>query len=234
MSCVAVIPARGGSKRIPRKNIRPFAGLPMLAHGIKAAHESGLFDEVMVSTEDPEIAEVAKQCGAVIPFMRPTSLADDYTGTQAIMKQTLEAYGQQGRSFHHACCIYATNPFLKPEFLASGLLQLQKNATRYAFAITSFPFPVQRSLVLDSAGCVSPAHPEYTMTRSQDLEEHYHDAGQFYWGDSDAFLTDLPLYAPHSSGVIIPRHLVQDIDTEEDWTRAEFMYQALQQAGELT
>lgn len=230
---LAVIPARGGSKRIPRKNIRPFAGLPIIGHSIRAALSCSLFDEVIVSTDDDEIAAVARSLGASVPFMRPPALADDYTGTNAVVRHALGWYGQAGRPVQYACCIYATAPFVQPRFLREGFRLLADTGRDFAFSVTSFGFPVQRALALLADGSVTPMHPEHAATRSQDLPHAYHDAGQFYWGRARAFLDDIPLFSAASMAVVLPQHMVQDIDTLEDWTRAEFMYEALKSAGEI-
>jgi pseudaminic acid cytidylyltransferase len=230
---IAVIPARGGSKRIPRKNIRAFAGRPIIAYPIQASLESGLFDEVIVSTDDDEIASTALSYGAQVPFVRPKALSDDHTGTNAVVKHALDWYAGNGQTVEFACCIYATAPFLQVRHLKQGLEKLQAGDKQFSFSITSFPFPVQRALCVRKDGCVSAMYPEFTLTRSQDLPEGFHDAGQFYWGRNQAYRRELPLYAEHSVGVIIPRYLVQDIDTLEDWIRAEHMYRALQLSGEV-
>lgn len=229
---LAVIPARGGSKRIPRKNIRSFAGKPIIGHSIAAARACALFDEVIVSTDDEEIAEVARGLGASTPFMRPATLADDHTGTNAVVAHAVRWYRERGRSVDLACCIYATAPFVRARYLREGHDLLATSGCSFAFSVTTFPFPVQRAIRLDEAGAVHALYPEHAMTRSQDLVEAFHDAGQFYWGRADAFVDGTVLFSPASRGVVIPRYLVQDIDTPEDWRRAELMYGALQLAGE--
>ncbi|MBJ6724841.1 pseudaminic acid cytidylyltransferase [Geomesophilobacter sediminis] len=229
---LALIPARGGSKRIPRKNIRAFAGKPIIGYSIEAARECGLFDRIVVSTDDEEIAEVARSFGADIPFLRPKQLADDHTGTSDVVKHAIEWFATQGTPISHACCIYATAPFLQPSFLQEGYEKLVATGKSYAFAVTSFAFPVQRAIRLRPDGTVEPLYPEHVFTRSQDLEETYHDAGQFLWGRSDAFLNGTVAFSPASVPVILPRHLVQDIDTPEDWTRAELMFRAWRQLAE--
>jgi N-acylneuraminate cytidylyltransferase len=230
---LCVIPARGGSKRIPRKNIRPFAGLPIIAWSIRAALETGLFDRVMVSTEDEEIANVAQQQGATIPFLRPRDLADDHTGTDAVVKQAIAWHRQQGFDVTHACCIYATAPFVRARYLKEGHDRLLASGKSFAFSVTSFPFPIQRALRLTADGGVEAIQPEHIGTRSQDLEPAFHDAGQFYWGTADAFLNDEVIFSRASVPILLPRWLVQDIDTEEDWRRAELLHQVLtlQEAG---
>ena len=226
---IAIIPARGGSKRIPRKNIRSFCGKPMLAYSIQAAQESGVFDDIVVSTDDPEIADVAKQYGASVPFLRPAELADDYTGTRAVTNQAMQAYAELYSPPQYCCCIYATAPFLQTKHLVEGLDALKRNRDKtFAFSVTSFAFPVQRALYRDSGGVAS-LYPEFAATRSQDLTEAIHDAGQFYWGTFEGYLSDTPMFSPASIPIELPRYLVQDIDTEEDWRRAELMYRAYMQ-----
>lgn len=230
---LAVIPARGGSKRIPRKNIRDFAGRPIIAHSIGAALESGCFDRVIVSTDDEEIAAVARQWGAETPFLRPATLADDHTGTNAVVKHAIGWFREAGHAVELACCIYATAPFVQARYLRQGLERLAASDKAFAFSVTSFPFPIQRAIRINAAGAVEAIWPENIARRSQDLEEAFHDAGQFYWGRADAFLADTVLFSPVSLPVVLPRHLVQDIDTLEDWQRAEHMYRALEFAGEI-
>ncbi|MDP2831869.1 MAG: pseudaminic acid cytidylyltransferase [Pseudomonadota bacterium] len=224
---LCVIPARGGSKRIPRKNIRLFAGRPIIAWSIQAALETGLFDRVMVSTDDQEIAEVARAHGAEIPFLRPRELADDHTGTNAVTQQAIRWHNEQGMPVEIACCLYATAPFVQAGDLRAGHDRLLDSGKSFVFSVTSFPFPIQRALRLNERGEVEAMYPEYRATRSQDLEPAWHDAGQFYWGRAAAFLNDEILFSPASLPLILPRHRVQDIDTEEDWLRAELMHQAL-------
>lgn len=228
---LCVIPARGGSKRIPRKNIRLFSGQPIIAWSIQAALKTGLFDRVMVSTDDEEIAEVARAHGGEIPFFRPRDLADDHTGTNAVVKQAIRWHEQQGLTVSHACCLYATAPFVRARDLREGHDLLLGSGKSFVFSVTSFPFPIQRALRLNAQGEVEAMYPEYRATRSQDLEPAWHDAGQFYWGLASAFLNDETLFSPASLPVTLPRYRVQDIDTEEDWQRAELMFAALR-AGE--
>lgn len=222
----AILPARGGSKRIPRKNIRPFLGKPIIAYGIEAARSAGVFDRIIVSTDDDEIAQVAESHGAEAPFRRPAALSDDLTGTAAVVRHALAWLADAGAPADFACCIYATAPFVRPEDLIEGLDRLEASSQCYAFSVASFPFPIQRALRRRGQG-VGMFHPEHAETRSQDLEEAYHDAGQFYWGRAQAFLAGTPLFAETSIPVVLPRWRVQDIDTEEDWRRAEHLYRAL-------
>ena len=227
MKRVAIIPARGGSKRIPRKNIKPFFGQPMIAYSIRAAQESGLFDSVVVSTDDEEIADVARSFGADIPFMRPADLANDYAGTGAVVVHALQWFADQGISWDATCCIYATAPLLDPERLKEGWEKLQQPGRRFAFSVTSFAFPIQRALRQTADGSVDMFWPENLMKRSQDLEPAYHDAAQFYWGWSDAWLNAETAFSPISAPVILPRTQVVDIDTPEDWEVAEITYRVL-------
>ncbi len=228
---LAVIPARGGSKRIPRKNIRPFGGKPMIAWSIEAALQSGCFDQVIVSTDDAEIADVARAHGAAAPFMRPAELSDDHTGTIPVIRHAIEWFQRQGTAPEEVCCIYATAPFVRAEDIQTGLEILGTTDCEYAFSVTSYAFPIQRALRLTAAGRVEMFHPEHFNARSQDLEEAYHDAGQFYWGQSSAWLAAKPIFSPAAAPVILPRHRVQDIDTPEDWERAEWMFKAMREAA---
>lgn len=223
---LAIIPARGGSKRIPFKNIRQFAGKPLIAYSIQAAQQSGLFDKIIVSTDSQKIAEVALQYGAEVPFLRPSDLSDDLTGTRPVTNHGIEYCREHFFDPSFCCCIYATAPFLHSDYLIQGFEQLQQQTDKaFAFAVTSYAFPIQRSLRLKNHGA-EPIYPDNIAKRSQDLEEAYHDAGQFYWGRTEDYLSSKRIFSEHSIPVVLPRHLVQDIDTEEDWRRAELMYQA--------
>ncbi|WP_247257695.1 pseudaminic acid cytidylyltransferase [Pseudomonas moorei] len=234
MNSVAIIPARGGSKRIPRKNLKLFDGVPMIVRSIRTAIDSGLFSQVVVSTDDPAIAELARSAGAQVPFMRPAALADDFTGTAAVIAHALQALREQGQQFDYACCIYATAPLLQSRFLKQGLQLLEQHPDRsFAFSVCDFGFPVQRALTVGDQGALTALYPEFRETRSQDLPAAYQDAGQFYWGRSKAWLNGEVLYSPASLPVMLPRFLVQDIDTPEDWKRAEYLYAALKAGGEL-
>ncbi|WP_448679752.1 pseudaminic acid cytidylyltransferase [Pseudomonas nicosulfuronedens] len=225
---LAVIPARGGSKRIPGKNIKPFCGQPMIARSIEAAHESGCFDRIVVSTDDPRIADIAEQFGATVPFQRPAVLSDDHTGTIPVIQHAINWHKDQGHVIRQVCCIYATAPFLQPEYLRKGQAMLDSQRVDYVFAATSYAFPIQRAIRLTANGRVGMFNPEHFATRSQDLEEAYHDAGQFYWGRPEAWLAGNIIFGNASAAVLLPRHRVQDIDTEEDWQRAEWMFKAMQ------
>ncbi len=228
---ICVIPARGGSKRIPRKNVKKFCGKPMIAWSIEAALQSGCFDLVLVSTDDSEIAEVAQQHGASVPFMRPAKLSDDYTGTLPVVRHAVEWFNSQGSIAERVCCLYATAPFVRGEDILKGLKKLSQGEVDYAFSVTSYAFPIQRAIRLTETGRAEMFYPEYFNTRSQDLEEAYHDAGQFYWGKSSAWLNEKMIFGHDSVPVVLPRHRVQDIDTLEDWVRAEWLFKVMQ-AGE--
>ena len=226
---IAVIPARGGSKRIPRKNIKFFCNKPMIAWSIEAAHASGLFDHVVVSTDDAEIAEVAKQYGAEVPFIRPASLSDDHTGTSPTIAHAIQWYREQGYQPDPVCCIYATAPFVMASDLQTGLQRLTQTGSDFVFSATSYAFPIQRAIRLNSKDRVEMFRPESFTTRSQDLPEALHDAGQFYWGRASAWLSGQVIFGPQSSVVRVPRHRVQDIDTFEDWTHAEYLFRIMTQ-----
>ena len=225
---LAVIPARGGSKRIPRKNIKLFCGKPMIAWSIEAALQSECFDRIIVSTDDPEIANVALQYGAQVPFLRPPELSDDHTGTIPVISHAIEWFRAEGQQINQVCCLYATAPFVRPEDIHRGLLTLNEKACDYAFSVTSYAFPIQRAIRINSEGRVEMFNPEYFNNRSQDLEEAWHDAGQFYWGQADAWVSNKMIFTPDSAPVLLARHRVQDIDTPEDWVRAEWMFRAME------
>ena len=225
---VAIIPARGGSKRIPRKNIKDFYGKPLIAYSIEVALASKLFDKVVVSTDDEEIAKIAKEYGAVVPFLRPKALSDDFTGTEDVINHTIEYLENQGENYEYVCTIYATAPLLQKKYLIEGFEKLKSSTAVNAFSTTSMPFPIQRTFKLDKDGRCEMFTPEHYMTRSQDLEEAYQDAGQFYWKKLDTTSEEI-MFGKDSISIILPRHLVQDIDTLEDWKRAEVMYKVLQE-----
>lgn len=224
---LCVIPARGGSKRIPRKNIREFCGKPMIAWSIKAAQESGCFDRIIVSTDAAEIADVARQWGAEVPFMRPAGLADDFAGTTPVVAHAVHWHQYHGHDLNAVCCLYATAPFAKPTDIREGLeILTQVAADRFVFTATAYASPIQRALWLDLAS--GEAHmwqPEQFNKRSQDLEPAYHDAGQFYWGRPQAWIHSENLYEG-SKPLLLPHWRVQDIDTADDWVRAELLYEA--------
>lgn len=224
---IAIIPARGGSKRIPRKNIKLFHGKPMIAYSIDAAKRSNCFDKIIVSTDDKEIASVAMEFGAEVPFIRPNDIANDFATTLDVMQHAIQWCQEQQWNIEKVCCIYATAPFILPEYIQSGLDELSDNSVQYAFSATTFPFPIQRAITLDEYNRVNMLNPEHVSTRSQDLPETYHDAGQFYWGKASAFLAGKAFFSEHSKAIILPRKRVQDIDTPEDWDFAEALFGVL-------
>jgi pseudaminic acid cytidylyltransferase len=228
---LCIIPARGGSKRIPRKNIKVFLTKPMIAYSIEAALKSGCFDRVIVSTDDPEIAQVAKTYGAEVPFMRPDELANDYAGTLSVIKHAIEWFEEHAWKPSEVCCLYATAPFVQSDSIKQAYKQLQTTQADYCFSVTSYAFPIQRAIKITQQQRIEMFYPEHLNTRSQDLDEAYHDAGQFYWGKAEVFKQLNPLFSEHASPFLLPRYLVQDIDTQEDWVRAEMMYQVLQNSG---
>jgi pseudaminic acid cytidylyltransferase len=224
---IAIIPARGGSKRIPGKNIKPFLGKPIIAYSIQAALDSGVFDRVVVSTDSEKITEIAKEYGAEVPFYRPGELCDDHTATAPVITHALEWFIQNNSKPDYACCIYATAPFLKPEYIKEGYEKISNNNCSSCYSITTFPFPIFRALRINEKGTLEMYWPEHELTRSQDLEAAYHDAGQFYWVNTEKFLKNPKLYANDSLPVVMPRYLVQDIDTMEDWKMAEYLFKAI-------
>ncbi|UOP04738.1 pseudaminic acid cytidylyltransferase [Conchiformibius kuhniae] len=221
---LCIIPARGGSKRIARKNIRPFAGKPMLAHSIETALASGCFDRVLVSTDDGEIAAAAQAYGADVPFVRPSELADDYATTSDVMRHAVNALGVADDA--PVCCLYATAPFVRSDDLRRGAAVLRESGADYAVSVTTFAFPIQRALRCEQ-GRLQMFQPENAAVRSQDLTEAWHDAGQFYWGRAAAWRTGKAVFAGEVCAVPVPRYRVQDIDTEEDWQRAEILWRVL-------
>jgi pseudaminic acid cytidylyltransferase len=220
---IAIIPARGGSKRIPRKNIKEFYGKPMIAWSIEAAKKSGVFERIIVSTDDAEIADVSQRYGAEVPFMRPAELSDDFSGTTEVISHATQWAKDQGCSPESVCCIYATAPFVRPNDLLYGLKALRSGSWEYAFTVTEFAAPIFRSFKQVENGGVEMFFPEHFPTRSQDLPMALHDAGQFYWGRTDAWLDGARIFDRHSIPVLIPRWRVQDIDTVDDWLRAELL-----------
>ena len=220
---IAIIPARGGSKRIPRKNIKEFCGKPMLAYAINAAKESGLFNHVIVSTDDAEIAQIANKCGALTPFVRPCELANDYTPTVPVISHAIYAVRDLGWQFENVCCIYPSVPFIQINDLIDTLKHIIKNNVSFCFPITNFPSSIQRAFRILNDGRLAPFNLEFENVRTQDIEEAYYDAGQFYWGTAETWLTKSNI---HSNGLghLIPNWRVVDIDTPEDWLRAELLY----------
>lgn len=229
---IAVIPARGGSKRIPRKNIKPFCGKPMIAYSIEAAIRAGIFDEIIVSTDDEEIADIAKNAGASVPFMRPKELSDDFTATGAVVEHAIKFLQARGDRIKFACTIYATAPLIDEFYIKLGLENLRASNAKNAFSCTSMPFPIWRTFKIAKDGRCEMFWRENFAKRSQDLEEAYQDAGQFYWTNLDAPSSDEIFFGRDSIAIVLPRHLVQDIDTPQDWIRAEFLYEAVQKSRE--
>jgi pseudaminic acid CMP-transferase len=229
---IAVIPARGGSKRIPRKNIKPFCGKPMIAYSIEAAIRAGIFDEIIVSTDDEEIADIAKNAGASVPFMRPKELSDDYTATGAVVEHAIKFLQARGDRIKFVCTIYATAPLIDEFYIKLGLEKLRASNAKNAFSCTSMPFPIWRTFKIAKDGRCEMFWRENFAKRSQDLEEAYQDAGQFYWTNLDASSSDEIFFGRDSIAIVLPRHLVQDIDTPQDWIRAEFLYEAVQKSRE--
>lgn len=220
---LAVIPARGGSKRIPRKNIKLFNGKPMIAWSIEAAKSSGLFERIIVSTDDVEIAEVAKQWGAEVPFMRPEVLSNDHAGTTPVIAHATQWAIDQGLDVEAVCCIYATAPFVQVDDLKRGWDALNSGDWDYAFTVTDFAAPIFRAFKETEEGGIEMFYPEHFATRSQDLPVALHDAGQFYWGRPPAWIEGKRIFDQRSKPVVIPRWRVQDIDTPDDWARAEIV-----------
>jgi pseudaminic acid cytidylyltransferase len=230
---ICVIPARGGSKRILRKNIKDFLGKPIIAYSIEVALKSNCFDKVIVSTDDDEIAVIAKKYGAKVPFIRPNELSNDYAGTIPVIKHAIEWLEENNNTIDNVCCLYATAPFIQSKTIFKAYQQLKDSSADYCFSVTSFAFPIQRAIKIVQDDKVDMFYPEHLNTRSQDLEEAYHDAGQFYWGKAQAFKDGLSIFSEVSSPYILPRYLVQDIDSTEDWIRAEAMYKVLKETDVL-
>ena len=228
---LCVIPARSGSKRIPRKNIRDFCGKPMIVWSIEAAIKSECFDRIIVSTDDEEIAAVAKRYGAEVPFVRPAQLADDYTSTTAVIAHAIDWQNSHGKVADKVCCLYATAPFVQASDLKNGFDLLESSSAEYAFSVTSYAFPIQRAIRITQNQRVEMFQPEHFSTRSQDLEEAWHDAGQFYWGRAVAWLGNKQIFNSEAVPVLLPRSRVQDIDTPEDWELAQLMFDALMLKG---
>ena len=224
MGNLCIIPARGGSKRIPRKNIKPFLGKPIIAYSIELALNSGLFEEVMVSTDDAEIAEVAKAFGAEVPFARSAENANDFATTMDVLKEVLAAYEKQGRTFENVCCIYPTAPLIQENALREGFEKMRSEGLTSVYPVAPFSFPIWRSVKIED-GKIKMNWPEFANARSQDLPKAYHDAGQWYWfvpskiGES--------LYSENSGAVVLDEMEVQDIDSETDWQMAELKYERI-------
>ena len=223
MNNIAVIPARGGSKRIPRKNIRPFEGKPMVAYAINAAISSNLFEHVIVTTDDEEIAEISRRHGAETPFVRPQELSDDYASTVEVIEHAIKECLQQKMKFKKVCCIYPCVPFIKAEYLEGALGLLDSAEAKYCFPVVKYPAAIQRAMKRTSNGRMQSFYPEYESSRTQDLEPAFYDAGQFYWGSVDSWLGNVGI---HNNGVgyVVPDWHAVDIDTPEDWRKAEILF----------
>lgn len=229
MTAVAIIPARGGSKRIPRKNIKLFFGKPIIGWSIEAAIKSNCFDRIIVSTDDKEIADIALKFGAEVPFTRPQDLSNDYAGTIPVIRHAIEWLEGEGQVPDFVCCLYAAAPFVQPEDLNLSFQQISADKDlEYVFTATTYPFPIQRAIKQTPGNGVAMFQPEHANTRSQDLVEAFHDAGQFYWGRKQSWLQEHPIYSSKSSMYLLPASRVQDIDTIDDWSRAEWLFQAME------
>ncbi len=224
---ICVIPARGGSKRIPRKNIKSFCGKPIIAYPIEAALASGLFDQVIVSTDDNEIAEVALAYGATVPFKRPAHLSDDHTATVPVLLHALEWVEQHGSKVSEMSCLYPSTPFLNAELLNAAYAHWKNTLAEFCFAVSEYPSAPQRGLNMNAEGRMSSMYPEFRLSRTQDLDKAYFDVGQFYFCDAQAFKKELNLHSPKACGYVLPKFLAHDIDTLDDWHLAEMFYQVL-------
>jgi len=220
---LCVIPARGGSKRIPRKNIKTFAGKPIIAYAIEAARKSDLFSRIIVSTDDEEVAKVSRVLGAEAPFQRPADLADDHTPTVPVIAHAIRELEMSGESYSYVCCIYPCVPFLDCEDLKNALSLLRQGNADYCFPVGEYHSPIQRSLKMGEDGRLAPFFSEFEMSRTQDLDRAFHDAGQFYWGKKQAWLTN-PNIHKSGLGFLVPWFKISDIDTSEDWQRAEHLF----------
>lgn len=224
MNTIAIIPARSGSKRIPKKNIKDFFGKPMISYAIEATRQCGIFDRIIVSTDSDEVVRTAVRYGAEAPFLRPPELSDDHTPTAPVLLHALDFLHENGVETDYICCIYPTAVFIQPQYLIEGHRVITENRVKSVFSVTSYTFPIFRALRINSKQQLKMFWPEHEMTRSQDLPETYHDAGQFYWLDAGKFKKSGKIYGDDSMPVILPRYLVQDIDTPEDWEVAERLY----------
>ncbi|MCL4126315.1 UNVERIFIED_CONTAM: hypothetical protein GTU68_028531 [Idotea baltica] len=226
MTKIAIIPARGGSKRIPKKNSKDFLGEPIIAYTIEAALSSGLFDEVMVSTDDQEIAQIAKNYGAKVPFFRSTENSNDFATLADVLDEVLEEYKKQGIEFEYLCCLLPTAPFVNSQKINSAFKTLRDNDFDSVFPVIEFSYPIQRALQIDEDK-VSMVSSEFINTRSQDLDKRYHDSGQFYWSKTESLILTKKLFTKNSGAIIISELEAQDIDTETDWHLAEMKYKIM-------
>lgn len=228
---IAIIPARGGSKRIPNKNIKEFNGEPIITYTIKAALESGLFDTVMVSTDDPKIKQIALQRGAEVPFLRSKKNSDDHATTIDVISEVIEAYKKKDQLFEFACCIYPTAPFTTPDKLDQFFKILVENNFDCVFPILEYSYPIQRALKLRGNNIIEMVNPEHLTTRSQDLEKTYHDAGQFYWFITDKLVQEKKLWTENTAGIVIDPMEAQDIDNIDDWKLAEIKFKMFKKSN---
>jgi len=226
MTNIAIIPARGGSKRIKRKNIRKFVNKPMLQYAVEVAQKSGVFEHIVISSDDQEILKFGKSIGAETPFRRPEELSDDYTATVPVIKHSIRFTEALGWKFSYVCCLYPCTPFIEATDLISCLSLLKSSGVDYALPVLEFSSPIQRAFNRQKDGVIQSIYPEFELKRTQDLVKSYHDAGQFYWGRKSAWLSNPKLHS-NSVGYIMPSWRVVDFDTEEDWTRGEMIYKAL-------
>ena len=231
MNNIAIIPARGGSKRIPHKNIKPFVGKPIIAYSINAAQKTNLFKRIIISTDSEKIAEVSRAYGAEIPFWRPPELSDDYTGLSEVIIHALQWLLDHGEVVEYICCIYPTAPLLKSEYLCRGYELIKDNNAKSAIAVTSFSSPIFRAYKINDAGRIEMVWPENFNTRSQDWPDAIHDAGQFFWANARKYLKEKTFLTSDTIPVTLPRYMVQDVDTLEDWKLAEFQYKLLELAN---
>ena len=230
---IAIIPARGGSKRIPKKNIKMFGKKPMVVWSIEAAIKSGCFDRIIVSTDDQKIADTAKENGAEVPFVRPSNISDDYTGTSVVVAHAIKWLHNKQENIDLVCCIYPTAPFIRPYDIKESMQIIKKERVDFVFSVTSYAFPIQRAVMINDYNRCEMYQPEMFDSRSQDVQSAFHDAGQFYWGSPAAWLEDRNIFSINSIPYILPRYLVQDIDTKEDWKQAEVMLDAINKMNEM-
>lgn len=230
---VAIIPARGGSKRIPKKNIKLFCGKPIVAYSIEAAQHSKIFDKIIVSTDSSEIAKFARSLSAEVPFLRPQELSGDYIGIREVIAHAVKWLWRKGEKLNAVCCIYATAPLVRPDDIVEAYKIFQRDKWDYVFSATEYVYPIQRSFHVQKSGSIEMYFPENFSKRSQDLEKAYHDAGQFCWGKPEAWIENNMPFSERSSILKIPAYRVVDIDTDEDWKRAEIIYNVLQKEEKL-
>jgi len=226
MKPIAIIPARGGSKRIPKKNIKPFLGKPIIEYTIKAALDSDLFSEVMVSTDEQEIVDIAIQAGATVPFLRSEKTANDFAHIGEVLEEVIAKYKKQGKEFSEFCCLFATAPFITPERLQESYELLMNSDFDSVFPVLQFDYPIQRALKMNN-GNVSMFNPEHLLSRSQDLEPAFHDSGQYYWCKTKKFLEAKVIFSKNAGAIVIKETEAHDIDTLDDWKTAEIKYKIL-------